>query len=59
MFGVIPPLENPTISGSSDPKLIFIRDKDTMTNGTAAVRLELDLETLKVRVSDDDTVNTK
>jgi len=58
LFGKTLPFKKPTISGSSDLKLVFIRDP-TMSNNTDAVRLELDLETLKVRVSDDDTVHTK
>ena len=58
LFGNIPPLENPTISASNDQNIVLIRDP-TMTNATSKVRLELDLNTLKVKVSDDDTVHTK
>jgi hypothetical protein len=52
LFGKIPDLKGPNISGSADANIVFVRD-ETMQDGTNVVRLEIDLNTLKVRVAED------
>ena len=52
LFGKIPLFKRPTISGGRNPDEVFIRD-ETMTNGTEAVRLELNLKTLNIKVEED------
>jgi hypothetical protein len=53
LFGKIPPFKKPTISGGRNPDEVFIRD-ETMVDATGAVRLDLDLKTLELKVANDD-----
>ena len=52
LFGKIPPLKRPTITGGRNPDEVFIRD-ETMMSATDVVRLALNLKTLGITVEDD------
>ena len=52
LFGKGPSLKNPTISGGRNPAEVFIRD-ETMADAKGTLRLELDLNTLNIKVTDD------
>jgi hypothetical protein len=52
LFGKIPAFKKPNISGGRNPNEAFIRD-ETMRDASGAVRLELDLTTLRIYVAED------